>query len=72
MKVTVDCSESRCFAQRNGKCQVLEGNPRHPCPFFQTEEQVKAGREKTKQRLRRLEREDLLQAYTNNAKGYAI
>ena len=72
MKVTVSCSEKRCFAQRNGKCRVLEGNPRYPCPFFKTEEQLKEGREKARQRLRRLEREDLLQTYTNNTKGYAI
>lgn len=73
MNMTVPCSKDRCFGNRAGKCRVLqEPIKKAECPFFQTDEQVRTGRQKAIDRLNRIGREDLIQQYTANAKNYAL
>ena len=46
----VNCIERECFGNMNGKCDILNDVPWSAgCPFFKTEEQVKAERERSKQ-----------------------
>ncbi len=76
MKITVKCNNMNCFANRCMHCRVLQEpiETGRACPFFQTDEQVKAGREKALKRLMSMgERgKDLIETYTANAKGYAL
>ena len=73
MNLTVPCSKDRCFGNRARKCRVLqEPIKKADCPFFQTDAQVKAGRDKAIQRLKDIGREDLIQQYTANVRNYAL
>lgn len=58
------CSVHECFACANGHCRKLTSSyGGHKCPFFKTHEQVKAERQKTVERLKRIGRDDLITAY---------
>jgi len=50
------CSETECFAYKNGLCAVLVNNnfSGRTCPFRKTEEQLVEERKRAEKRLERL------------------
>lgn len=76
MKVTVSCHNMQCFANRCMKCKILEEPiaTGKPCPFFKTDEQLREDRQKARERLVSLgdRGKDLIEQYTQNARGYAL
>lgn len=61
------CNKSDCFQNWCGNCcELLTSYPSQPCPFYQTQEKVDAGRLRAHQRLIAINRRDLVDKYEYN------
>ena len=65
---TTYCSETDCFAYKEGRCICLDTSDfgRRRCPFFKTLETLEAERKAVIDKLIREGRQDLLEQYYRN------
>lgn len=55
--LSFECTSKTCFGNQNGWCRILMGATKtQPCPFFKTQEQFDADKERAKKRSLRVVR----------------
>lgn len=70
MASLLKCREKKtdCFGNNgSNRCMVVCKKVEGKCPFYQTKEQVEAGRQKAHRRLVDLGRDDLIEKFEHNS-----